>query len=306
VWRAADTVISGHGTKNIISKFVGPHTIRNSGLVEANGVLSTTERLRVGEVRATVTAPNGVGMWGLNNGSTGHAVGVRGESGSTIGFGVEGVSFSPTGTGIGILGEAASSDAFAGVFNNVSASGYPTGAFGYVTSPDGGIGILGRAWSNTGTGVGIRGEAFTPNGVAGAFDNTAGGNILVGMVSGVNRFRVDGTGFVFADGGYQTGGADFAESIGVRGVRALYEPGDLLVIDPTGNRRLTLAQHPYSTLVAGVYSTKPGVLASVHQMDDPSIALDPAIHNILRFSLKSAASRPARAASPLRLVECEN
>jgi hypothetical protein len=37
-------------------------------------------------------------------------------------------------------------------------------------------------------------------------------------------------------------------------------PGDLLEIDSHGDRRLALAQNTYSTLVAGIYSTKPGML----------------------------------------------
>lgn len=48
----------------------------------------------------------------------------------------------------------------------------------------------------------------------------------------------------------------------------MYTAGDLLVIDPTGNRRLALAQQPYSTLVAGIYSTKPGLLGSNSKVDE--------------------------------------
>ena len=93
-------------------------------------------------------------------------------------------------------------------------------------------------------------------------------NLVVGQVSGTNVFRIDNTGAGFFDGGTQTGGADFAESVAVRGARSLYEPGDLLEIDPQGRRRLALAHTAYSTLVAGIYSTKPGVLATPHRMDD--------------------------------------
>ena len=50
-----------------------------------------------------------------------------------------------------------------------------------------------------------------------------------------------------------------------------YEPGDVLEIDPTADRHLTLSHYAYSTLVAGIYSTKPGVLATPHSMDDPEI-----------------------------------
>jgi|GEM_PF-6868084 len=60
----------------------------------------------------------------------------------------------------------------------------------------------------------------------------------------------------------------FAESMAVAGDRGKYEAGDLLVIDPTANRRLTFAQQPYSTLAAGIYSTKPGILGSTRKVDE--------------------------------------
>jgi len=102
--------------------------------------------------------------------------------------------------------------------------------------------------------------------------NTVGANILVGQSNGANEFRVDNTGKGFFDGGTQTGGADFAESVAVRGRRSQYQPGDVLEIDPQTDRHLALSHHAYSTLVAGIYSTKPGVLATPRAMDDPEIA----------------------------------
>jgi hypothetical protein len=45
-------------------------------------------------------------------------------------------------------------------------------------------------------------------------------------------------------------------------------PGDLLIVDTTGKRQLKLSSEPYSTLVAGIYSTKPGVLATAHKMNE--------------------------------------
>src|SRR5207302_11324979 len=101
--------------------------------------------------------------------------------------------------------------------------------------------------------------------------NRASGNIIVGHV-GLNDdqsvFRVDGTGRVFADGGFQPNGADFAESMAVTGDRGGYSAGDLLAIDPSAKRQLGLAQEPYSTLVAGIYSTKPGMLGSTRKIDE--------------------------------------
>jgi hypothetical protein len=101
--------------------------------------------------------------------------------------------------------------------------------------------------------------------------NSAGGDILKGQVSGGDVFRVDAAGVVHATGGYVTVGADFAESVAVRGQRSQYEPGDVLEIDPSADRHLALSHHAYSTLVAGIYSTKPGVLATPRTMDDPEI-----------------------------------
>jgi hypothetical protein len=104
---------------------------------------------------------------------------------------------------------------------------------------------------------------------SGVVVNVSNGNIYLGMTNGVHKFRVDVNGKVYADGGSVTSGADFAESVAVRGSRSKYEPGDLLAIDTVGPRRLVLARTPYSTLVAGIYSTKPGVLATPHDIDDP-------------------------------------
>jgi len=126
--------------------------------------------------------------------------------------------------------------------------------------------------------VGVFGQAYSREGTAGLFINKQGGDILAGRVGGLVNgtpdtvvFRVDGTGRVFADGGFRPFGADFAESVPVKGDRDRYAPGDLLVIDSLGEHRLTLSETPYSALVAGVYSTKPGVVASQHRMDDPAL-----------------------------------
>jgi hypothetical protein len=85
------------------------------------------------------------------------------------------------------------------------------------------------------------------------------------------KARIDSTGKGFFDGGTQTGGADFAESVSTSGVSVDYEPGDVLVIDTTADRQFSLSTTPYSKLVAGVYSTKPGVLGTLHASEDPDL-----------------------------------
>ncbi|MGO9269161.1 MAG: hypothetical protein ACLQOO_02690, partial [Terriglobia bacterium] len=101
---------------------------------------------------------------------------------------------------------------------------------------------------------------------SGVVVNAGGGDLYLGLTNGTAEFRVEADGYVHASG-YVTGGADFAESVAVRGSRSLYEPGDLLVIERGARRRLTLSHGPYSTLVAGIYSTKPGTLATPHPVD---------------------------------------
>jgi hypothetical protein len=116
----------------------------------------------------------------------------------------------------------------------------------------------------------VFGEALSPQGIAGLFINRPGGDILQGRVNTVDLtvFRVDGFGTVYADGGFQPSGADFAESLPVVGDRTKYSAGDLLVIDSAADGHLALAQQPYSSLVAGIYSTKPGILGSTRQVDE--------------------------------------
>jgi len=115
----------------------------------------------------------------------------------------------------------------------------------------------------------VEGTVNTLNG--GIFINSQGGNIILGENNGSREFRVDISGNVHIAGAYETGGADFAESMAVHGSKSGYEAGDLLVIDRGAERSLALSRRPYSTLVAGIYSTKPGVLGSPHEMDDPQI-----------------------------------
>jgi hypothetical protein len=98
--------------------------------------------------------------------------------------------------------------------------------------------------------------------------NASGGNLYLGMTNGTHKFRVDTNGAVYADGGLNSSGADLAESVAVRGEPSQYEPGDVLEIDQSARRHLALSSQPYATLVAGIYSTKPGVLASPHHIDD--------------------------------------
>ena len=232
---------------------VGQESSTNtSSSVVTYGVEGTTSNPFGAGVYGTITtaASSGVGGPGVWGRTVGSGNGVLGESDGTSGFtnGVYGVTFSPG--GVGVIG------------SNLGATAGTA------------IGVEGSSVSNS-TGIGVEGVSASTTaqsgGAGGVFKNTGGGDILVGFggTNGTSRtFRVGNDGTVYG-AAFNTTGADFAESFVVTGAKATYQPGDVLMIDETGTRRLALSDEPYSTKVAGVYATKPGVLASPYGIDDP-------------------------------------
>ncbi len=76
-----------------------------------------------------------------------------------------------------------------------------------------------------------------------------------------------GASVTFPDGSVQstawngtTLGGDYAEAIDILGERAEYTPGDVIVIDSTSPGKFAKSDKAYSRMVAGVYSTKPGLV----------------------------------------------
>jgi hypothetical protein len=259
--------IGGSGTSNFVPIFTGAHRLGNSKIFQAGGNIGigTSNPLFPLHIFSdNLTPPPGqnfpVSLFVETPASVDGVIGIEGLTSATSGnvIGVQGVTFSPD--GVGVLG------------NHPGPTGGGTGVVGLTNSTTGfTVGASGHALGTSGPGVGIFGEAFSSSGIAGLFINRAGGDILHGAVSqnpDITVFRVDGTGRVFADGGFQPSGADFAESMAVSGDRSKYAAGDLLVIDASANRHLALAHQPYSTLVAGIYSTKPGLLGSPGPVDE--------------------------------------
>jgi hypothetical protein len=112
--------------------------------------------------------------------------------------------------------------------------------------------------STTGTGPGLMLENFH----AGVVNS-----IATFRKNGNNMARIDGAGKGFFNGGTQVGGADMAEMFDVEDAIENYEAGDVLVISIEKDRSVIKSSQPYSTLVAGVYATKPGVLMTEEDIE---------------------------------------
>jgi len=224
-----------------------------SGDPTANAIFAiVTDPFSAASAITAQTSGQGVPIFAISTNQTYQVAAIVGQVASNSGVGVQGVAGSTTGSTIGVLGQTFSPNGVAVVGSGVAQSCTTTS--GIVTC------------------VPVPG-----NGIGGEFQTSAGGTLLLGQVvdqnfNTTNVFRVDATGKGFFDGGTATSGADFAESVDVVGDLASYAPGDLMTVDPTGDRRFQRVAQPYSTLVAGIYATKPGILAMPHGTDDPRLA----------------------------------
>ncbi len=204
----------------------------------------------------------------LGNGSAVNAVSATTDPGMGA---LVGVASASAGSGHGVLGSAVNSPNGVGVQGTALATGVIGNSIG-----DTGVGVAGLNQTATGATTGVLAQVLSSSGSAGVFQapGVASANLIVGKTSGspvTIRFRVDGAGRTFANQ-FTTPASDFAESILTAGDKSSYEAGDVLVIDPGSTRRVDRSSEPYSTLVAGIYSTQPGMLATSHDIDAPELA----------------------------------
>jgi hypothetical protein len=97
------------------------------------------------------------------------------------------------------------------------------------------------------------------------------GNIGIGTTTPSYNLDVNGkihssAGVVYQDATTQTTawtgvlcGGDYAEAVVAAGEKKYYEPGDVLVVS-SGDNDVEKSSEPYSTKVAGILATKPGVI----------------------------------------------
>jgi len=237
-----------------------PLIIKTAGLpamtIQAGGPVVVDNALRAGTDSDADTGLQGEGVShgvvGLVKGSasvipaSNLVAGVRGASATGIGVsgssnsyrGVEGFSQ----TGIGVLGDSATR----GVVGTLEKSSCPGSyAVGGCAGPAAADGVVG----SSSEGAGVRAVS------------TSGGTIFLGeSPAGTSKARIDGNGKGFFDGGTQTGGADYAESLRADSAAQL-APGDVLAVDPRHAGTVRKSSVASSQLVVGVYSTRPAVLA---------------------------------------------
>jgi hypothetical protein len=242
------------------------------------------------EVITVKTVGNGTAGNFMVDRTTGTSPAVKGEVNSI---------FANFGTA-GIFGESSGTGGYAGLFYSSNPGG--NGPAVLALTEGSGNGITANAGGNgdgieascDGNGNAVSG--FIPNfgtGKAGRFANfnnanaqpvvhvtTTGtgstllvnhqgpsGNIATYQSASVNVARINKAGRGFFNGGTQNSGADIAEAFDVTGTTAQYEPGDVLVIATDKDRAVEKSAGAYSTLVAGVYATKPGVLLTEEDID---------------------------------------
>ena len=143
--------------------------------------LSVRNTGNVGGGLAGIAATNGIGVWGINQGSD-VGTGVHGSATGTIGNGVSGQVSATTGAPNGVRGQAAAPGG-RGVFGvNTSATGAAHAVEGETASVTG-TAIMGRAVSATGGTVGVwgQGQSLTGAGVYGV-----GGQGVLGQAAALS------------------------------------------------------------------------------------------------------------------------
>ncbi|MFZ0964787.1 MAG: hypothetical protein WAO35_28350 [Terriglobia bacterium] len=184
-------------------------------------------------------------------------------TGNTVNIG----SYASSGTGtVGIFYSSTYSNPNMGWMYNIPGVGIYSGHTG-----NGSIGPI-MFLIDRGDGAGVEKMRIMPSGNVGIGTTTPGyaldvngqvhasGGITLSGGSGASITFQDGTTQSTAYTGSITCGGDYAESMDVTGERTKYAPGDVLVLDADHPGKILKSLEPYSTAVAGIYSTKPGTV----------------------------------------------
>ena len=285
---AQTTVTTSGGTTNAVPVFTGNSTLGNSNITEVNG------NVGIGTTSPSASLDvNGSFVLGHTEGGTAYSIGFTRTAGPML-YDSAGSALTLGGTvsskamtilangnvGIGTMGPIERLDVGGGMLHvggQVNPTTVDQGAYLGWNALTGGWGETDFI-NNPGSGYG--GFAFMETPPSGSprttlmFLNAANGNLGIGTTNPSAKLEVDGNikltagsggSIVFPDGTVQgtayTGvacGGDYAEAVNVTGERRHYDPGDLLVLDPKHPGDVLKSAKAYSTMIAGIYSTKPG------------------------------------------------
>jgi hypothetical protein len=164
------------------NSFTGNQTV--TGNITATGTISAKG--------ATISGSSGTPILNVTQGGAGQGIVLSSASGSPA---LQIISAGTT----AVQATTSAVPGFAFVGNAIAPSGSTTGVAGNSAS-SAGSGVIGDAYSTTGNTSGVVGIVASPSGVAGVFNNSAGGSLLLGSNNGVQKFLVDGSGNVTAAG----------------------------------------------------------------------------------------------------------
>jgi hypothetical protein len=259
--RAAEFRIFNDANNNpvVTSKTVGN---ANAGEFEVDNTNGTSAGVK-GTVNSIFSNFGTSAVYGRNDGTGGTAGLFYNSSATTPRPAVIAIT---DGSGEGIVANAG------GNGNGIETTADGTGASLFSWKPNFATGIAGR-FTNYNTSNGNP-TAFVENYGTGSaltvWHRGLSGNVAVfqsGSPSASNVARIDKTGKGFFNGGTQSSGADLAEAFDVMEELSAYEPGDVLSISSSKDRTVEKSAEPYSSMVLGVYATKPGVLLTEENID---------------------------------------
>ncbi|SEJ36957.1 hypothetical protein SAMN05216327_10980 [Dyadobacter sp. SG02] len=287
---------AGYGVRGFVSTNTSGKGIGVFGQV---GLGSSTGRAgRFQNYNATNTEANALevetnGNGNISDNTLGNAASFLVDNANSVAAAVRGEVTTALGnfSAAGLFGISSGTGGFAGMFHASNPAGNGTALVAIADGHGNGItasaGIEGNGVEATANGTGIAISAWTPsisNGKAAQFANFntantnpvltaethSAGNIALfksGDPATVNVARIDADGKGFFNGGTQNSGADLAEAFDVIEEVSEYEPGDILSIATTKDRTVEKSNGAYSSLVLGVYATKPGVLLTEENID---------------------------------------
>jgi len=240
----------------ITVKTIGNGTAVNAKVDRTTG---TSPALK-GEVNSIFANFGTAGVYGISSGTGGYAGLFHASNPSGNGPAVVAIT---DGYGNGVTASAGGS----GDGVEATANGNGNAIFGW--TPNFGTGRAGR-FANYNNSNGNPTVHITTTGTGSTLlinHQGASGNIASFQSATTNVARINKAGRGFFNGGTQNSGADIAEAFNVSSSVEDFEPGDVLVISVDKDRTVEKSAEPYSTLVAGVYATKPGVLLTEEDID---------------------------------------